>query len=687
MNGNRDALVELTTQPLAWQQEIRAVAAQQLHARIEAADASDARIAEAIDLLERADRRGILRHWKWVLYGLVAALVIAGVVENLGMRKNLRILSGMGSLYPDEPPPKVQRPARFSADELLLLYGREGVESEAEKWKPLWESNPQNPVYFAEYVAAVLQDTDSVPDEILQKAAGIDPDNGWYLTMKAGALLKNSVTREKQKDRERDEMRAVRYTVTDEDKLARGLALLYEAAHKPQFDSYQQEIMRERLTVMGKPRDWFGSITRMAYVAGDFMPGLSGTRMFSQALAVEAERCAEKGDRDGFLRAISAWEALCVSLLEDGSTVLDMLVTKVVITDPAANFRDSARKLGLENEAARFEELARWQHEDWKRRNTRHGDREIPEVTIMMEQKMSLMASLSLPMVGSMVRKPPVLTEHDVTPSRLMEYAFIQRMCVGAGSLCLLFVMGAAALRLACSSRINLALSRRISEMLPAREWALILGIGGVLPVVWYGIILYLTPLSSRDWSLRVTGIHLFALQFVSLIILIPTLTSALVSWRCDRRLGLLCGISKLPKWRWVMVTAASLALPLSGAFLPLLHSAEFQSSLFMMTLWVAAGLLAIAFLWMACPIIKPAFGKQDPTPRTATLIRMALPGVCAGILTLAAASLAMRWEERHWLAKDRLMLITPDASAMSRYEWDVTQVLRGELRELLGKK
>ena len=110
-------------------------------------------------------------------------------------------------------------------------------------------------------------------------------------------------------------------------------------------------------------------------------------------------------------------------------------------------------------------------------------------------------------------------------------------------------------------------------------------------------------------------------------------------------------------------------------------------SSWFLITLWVASGLAAIAFLWMAYRIIKPALGKKDPTPRTCTLIRMALPGVCAGILALAAATLALRWEERHWLAKDRLMVITPDAPAMSRYEWDVTQVLRGELREVLGKK
>jgi hypothetical protein len=65
----------------------------------------------------------------------------------------------------------------------------------------------------------------------------------------------------------------------------------------------------------------------------------------------------------------------------------------------------------------------------------------------------------------------------------------------------------------------------------------------------------------------------------------------------------------------------------------------------------------------------------------------MALPAVCVGILVLSAAAVLLRWEERYWLAKDRLMAIAPEAPAMSRYEWDVTQVLRAELLDLMGER
>ncbi len=683
MTKDRNLLIELAIKPLMGQAEDYMVAQEEIRARMEEDGVRDDVVGEAIRSFERADRRGIVRHWKVALYILVALLVVAAVVQNLRMRAALVVLSGMANVGSDDPAPKIQRPVRFSADELLLIYGFDGGVGEAERWKPLWESEPGNSAYFAEYVGGVYQDTDTVPDELIEKAAEIDPDNGWYAAMKAGSLLKGNIEQGKQTGEEKKALKAVDFTVIDEEKFSQALVLLHEAARKPTYDSYQQEMMSKRLVVMGKPTDWFSYIAQLAYVAGDSSPGLMGTRYFSQALAVEAGRCAEKGDREGCLRAIATWEAMVGKLLDDGYTLVDLLVTKVVLTEPAAHFRDAALTLGLKDEAKRFADLVRWKHEERKSREERRKYGDVSDEVLLMDRKSSLMASLSLPVTRGMVRKPPAFTAEDVHPSRLMEYAFFLRMLIGAGGLALLLVMGAAALRLACSSKRNLLLSRRLCDMLPAREWILILFVGGVLPVLWYGFLFYLTPFSARDWSLRI--MFPFPLQFLCAVILILALTSVLASWRCDRRLGLLCGKSKSPKWRWYMAVSAFLALPVCGAVLPLGFLVGLRSMPLHVVLWISAALSAVPLLWMVFRVIKPAFGKQDPTPRTACLIRMALPGVCFGILALLAAAPLLRWEERHWLAKDRLMEITPEAPAMSRYEWDVKQVLRAELSEVLG--
>jgi hypothetical protein len=42
---------------------------------------------------------------------------------------------------------------------------------------------------------------------------------------------------------------------------------------------------------------------------------------------------------------------------------------------------------------------------------------------------------------------------------------------------------------------------------------------------------------------------------------------------------------------------------------------------------------------------------------------------------------------EKRWLAQDRLMEITPEAPALSRYEWMVAQAMRAELLEILNTK
>jgi hypothetical protein len=41
--------------------------------------------------------------------------------------------------------------------------------------------------------------------------------------------------------------------------------------------------------------------------------------------------------------------------------------------------------------------------------------------------------------------------------------------------------------------------------------------------------------------------------------------------------------------------------------------------------------------------------------------------------------------EERYWIQRDRLGEITAAAPAMSRYEYEVTQILHREVLELLG--
>jgi hypothetical protein len=53
-------------------------------------------------------------------------------------------------------------------------------------------------------------------------------------------------------------------------------------------------------------------------------------------------------------------------------------------------------------------------------------------------------------------------------------------------------------------------------------------------------------------------------------------------------------------------------------------------------------------------------------------------------MLLFALAVPLLYTEERHWIQQDRLLEISADAPAFSRYEYAVTQVLRAELLEMI---
>lgn len=68
---------------------------------------------------------------------------------------------------------------------------------------------------------------------------------------------------------------------------------------------------------------------------------------------------------------------------------------------------------------------------------------------------------------------------------------------------------------------------------------------------------------------------------------------------------------------------------------------------------------------------------------RRQTIARSLLPAYAVGILAMLAYSSFLHTEERHWIARDRLTEITPEAPAASRYEYKVTQVVKEEVLTL----
>ena len=78
-------------------------------------------------------------------------------------------------------------------------------------------------------------------------------------------------------------------------------------------------------------------------------------------------------------------------------------------------------------------------------------------------------------------------------------------------------------------------------------------------------------------------------------------------------------------------------------------------------------------------------FGEAQRQLRDKTLSRLVQPVWVAAILVLALLVPLHYAEEKHWIKRDKVGEITVDAPAPNRFEYDITQILRGELLEMLG--
>jgi hypothetical protein len=682
MPPDHETLLRLATRPLEDNAELHLAARGDLDSHLRQNATSDSAVASAIDSFQRADQRGLLsRHWRKAIYlGALAAAVFIGY-HTITVRKAVIDFLAITGMLASGVTPKLKVPAHLSERDVLILHGDRNAGNESDRWMALWDSDPSNPVFFAQYVHGVFSDTSTLPPDLLEEAALIDPGNGWYPAIRAGALIDGTVVRGKQSTADQTALKSPTYTVKHPEKLAEAVRLIHQAAAAERINSRQEELVRLQIPLLGERTDWISQVRITAHVAAITAAGSIAVNRLRDAFPAEAQRLADEGNRDEFLRLIESWETITRLFIEGGWTLVDLLIAKVMVVSPATTFRDAALKLGLEKEAGRFEAIAAWGRDDKERRN-RKGISD-PNL-LVIERRGSIMAGLTAPMLARQVENPPPLTKTDLLPSRLAEHALSQRFLMTPSLMILALAAGLASLRFACSSRMNRKLSARLTDLLQRRDWMLVLPGGAVFPIVLYLVLVYLSPLSGREWSLRPMGFTPFFAYMAAALVLAMTMTSVFASHVLDRRLKVFGQTSKNPRTKWVMLLLAALATLMIGAAAPAFYSLKLPPPVLRTLLWTAYLLATIPLLWLIGGLARPLFGVGHPTLGFATLHRLLVPGYSLAFVTLALALPLHVAIERHWMKKDRLMDITPEAPAITRYEWDVTQQLRRELLKVL---
>lgn len=673
MNPEAERLIDLATRPLADNAELRLTAETELRKSVErhAAERPEA-VKEAVESLERADGRPNRGRWRIALY-LVTLLVSLPLVFHTARQLAravgiARLVSSIAPTGSAAAPPKV---GNLSPAQQLLLYGDEKAGNSADRWKPLWDREPGDPVYLAVYAGAYFRQHGNLSPEILAAAERIDPDNGWFLAMQASAYAERAVVREKRSTKETKEGKAAVMTVRDEKLLEDALVTLHQAAEKPRVSSYQAEFLRRQILLLPPRKDWVSQIPLLIHAASMDEPGIP-LRKLPDVLAAGAGQSAVRGDADGFRRIVGDWHAFVKSSATGGETMIELLIAKATISSVAPNFRDAARTLGLEEDARYFEDLDGRIRKDREERDLRRGadDRRSD----LMKQKSSIFGGLTAPLLARQVRNPPPYAEDGMRPARYADHALVGRALCGIGwtfLLIWLLVFDAACRKQILSAR----LSRRMIDLLQPWDWIRIVAGGVIFPVCWYLAITRLSPFGAREWAVTFLMFMPIGGQFLSfwlsLVILPWTIASSILSKRAA-----VFGI--VPKVRWLGWFAAAAAL----AGVPAFGAVRFYA---MPPILAYVPVVLVGSSLVACFLAFVAGGKEGRVLRRATLARILFPAGMTGILTLGLLVPFHYAEEQRWIQQDRWGEITVESPSMSRHEFEVAQVLRKETLEILG--
>ncbi|MBN2449776.1 MAG: hypothetical protein JXR77_05265 [Lentisphaeria bacterium] len=636
-------------------------------------------------LVFRARVRRCLR-WLPVPGAVVAAVVCSDLQLGVAMSMS-RQLGGKVS------GPSGPFPGWFQRHAERLL----GVDSDAPVLRctpaELWQENPGNACYYANYVThevapkvtnpAALPSappspsppsTHEVAPKVTNPAAGagsdaedqreklladlaaaetVDPDNARYDYLRAALLLRDACSIET-KGRTGGKPGApppeLTWTIHDRALLDRAMAHMVAGLRKPSFRRYGQEMLTEKLRALGPPRRLVQQIQRTAIAAGVLLPDLGSMRQLGRASVLYGDLLAREGRAEEAVPFLEGWEALAVHLNGDAWTLVDMLV----VTAVADAFPEEAariyERLGQPEEAERVRgngALLAAPGREWRRQRTGEDD---PEEQRQRERELVLYGSaLSRALLPAVGEWP---SRQDYAVSRRLEYVVIMEALLAAVNGLLLLAM-AACLLVALRWRFAAGGAAIPVLLLPGwRQTASFLLSSVVLPVAVFALWVTILPVSGQAYSVaaaRHKVIAEFCLLVAVLLVLPAWLGGRAVARRC-RELGI--AVPRFPARGLLVVLAAPAVLTFAAWVVPASPSPPPGWLLF-------APVLLGVFLVLTAIVTFARFLAGSPRYGLywGSVARSLIPGFAAAVLTLCLlARPTLLHSERHCLATDPIL-------------------------------
>ena len=630
----------------------------------------EAEVVEMEKMLERYDARPwLLRNWIRVLALVMLVVCVPLLVWVVGrILVAARDISGLSGTTAKKESVNLAVMLKDPTPEgRLLVEGKRGAPDDGARWRPLWDSAPDDPRMLALYARGYYSANKRLSPEIAEAAQRIDPDNGWFIIMEAAGIAGKAVTRGKVSEKERKAGKAAGMTVNDAAALDQAIALVRRARSLTRFETYQTDIHRMRMERLRPAEDFVGKVYRMVVVMADGKPALWDARNVHNALAASAQRCADAGDAAGFDLAVEDCIWLFHVSIGQADSVIDQMLARACFSSILRNLRDAARKLGRDDQAKRFDLLDQAVRE--QREQVRKLNDENRVTSDLLTDRGSLMSGF-MTHASWVALNPPAITGEDVKPGRFVDHAMLGRLFSGT----IWGFLGGVVLVLAV--RLPQPLARRLANLLGWRDWLWVLGVGVVGPVVWFVWVTRYTPLSARESAIMRTLLVQPGLQYGALLWMIILTPLAVARWRVARRCRTLGMTVPGLRWDWLGAVCAALAVPLFG----LGGTWWFRMEI------LGPGVLVL-FGWPMLRMLVQTWNcsRKDSPHRLwqGVVLAAALPAWLFAMLLCGVGLRAFEAEERYWVRQDRLMGVPDDQPVSSRYEAELVEVLRGETAEL----
>ena len=471
--------------------------------------------------------------------------------------------------------------------------------------------------------------------------------------------------------------REMEFDITDPTAFEEAMGLIGKAAALPGFETYTNPMIAARVRLL--PAETMAEFTlSLMYAYGSPAAGIIRLRLVADLLNARAEQLSKSGRKEEFIALAAHREAFITQLGRNTDmTLVGELVHSVIVVGTAKNFEAAADRLGLSEMAGTY----RKQSEAFQQERDQMEIRSKKEEDLFPEERASVLTEMTFPMVTRQVNSPPPISGADFEPMRMVEHELLGKL----GALTVALVIAISGLvvflfRFVATPMVRLP-AKRMAGVLGAADWIWVVGLGVVLPILFFLTVTRLTPLSGREYGAShfvflFPGVHLAGLLLGLLIA--PAIA---VRWR----MSVLLAPLGLGDRFTVPIALAAMAMiaAWSLAALPFLEHLELRHFT-----WIAiAAPPALCLALVLANALRAILGKPAARLAQCATAVAVLPAYPIAIIALCALTPIYSAGEKRWLARETLLRIDPDAPDLGAYEFKIAAQKRKEINTITGVK